>query len=117
MTWNDLIMTADFLLLCAIAYGVYRVKKAIEDMYSGLGQLLGQHREITEKILFQLGSGGTGPVSLPLQFPLHVVVRTIEEDLRHFKSQWFDIHLHDLTRAETEKREQRTRFRKLVVRI
>ena len=70
MTWNDVIMTAEFLLLCAIAYGVYQVKQAIKDMYSGLGQLLGQHREIAEKIRFQLDSGdavGTGRVAVPLR--------------------------------------------------
>ena len=41
MTWNDLIMTADFIILCAISYGVYRVKKTIDNMCSGLGLLSG----------------------------------------------------------------------------
>lgn len=32
MTWNDLIMTADSIILCAIAYCVYPVKKTIDNM-------------------------------------------------------------------------------------
>ena len=103
MTWNDLITTAEILLLCAITYGVYRVKQAIEDMYSGLGQLLGQHREITKKILFQLDSGTAVPNASP-RFPLHVEVHTIREDLRDFKHKWYELHILDFVRETVERR-------------
>lgn len=104
MTWNDLNMTADFLLLCAIAYGVYRVKKAIEDMHSGLGQLLGEHREIAKKILFQLDSGEAVSGLPHPRFPLHVEVHTIKEDLRDFQHKWFELHIPDFVREKVERR-------------
>ncbi len=111
MTWSDLITTAGFLLLCAIAYGVYGVKKAIEDMYSGLGQLLGEHREITKKILFQLDSGDLDLRPPGKRFPLHIEVHTILEDFRYFKKQWFELHIADFVRIQLEEREQRKQFR------
>ena len=94
MTWINVITTAEFLLLCAIAYGVYRVKQAIEDMYSGLGRLLGQHREIAGKILFQLDSSDVVPAR-GVRFPLDVEVRTIREDLRSLRWSWVKIHDED----------------------
>ena len=103
MTWIDVITTAAFLLLCAIAYGVYRVKQAIEDMYSGLGELLGQHRDITKKILFQLDSGDTVPAASP-RSPLHVEVHTIREDLRDFKHKWYELHIPEFAKRKAEER-------------
>ena len=94
MTWINIITIAEILLLCAIAYGVYRVKQAIEDMYSGLGRLLGQHREIAGKILFQLDSSDVVDAS-GVPFPLDVEVRMIREDLRDFKWRWVKIHDED----------------------
>ncbi len=109
MTWIDVITTAEFLVLCAIAYGLYRVKQAIEDMYSGLGQLLGQNREITKEILFQLDSGDADRRPPGQRFPLHVEVHTIREDLRYFKNKWEKLHISDFVRNEMEERERRKR--------
>ena len=111
MTWIDVITTAEFLLLCAIAYGVYRVKQVIEDMYTGLGQLLGQHREIAGKILFQLDSSDRIPAR-GVRFPLDVEVRTIREDLRSFMASWNKIHTDDFVRIRMEEVERRKSFRK-----
>ena len=106
MTWIDVITTAEILLLCAIAYGVYRVKQAIEDMYSGLGRLLGQHREIAGKILFQLDSSNVVPAR-GVRFPLDVEVRTIREDLRDFRWSWGKLHTDDFVEIEMEELKRR----------
>ena len=111
MTWIDVITTAEILLLCAIAYGVYRVKQAIEDMYSGLGRLLGQHREIAGKILFQLDSSDVVPPR-GVRGPLDVEVRTIREDLRSFMWRWVEIHTDDFARTEMEEFKRQKSFRK-----
>ena len=113
MTWIDVITTGELLVLCVIAYRMYRVKQAIEDMYSGLGQLLEQNREITKKILFQLDSGGAVPAASP-RYPLHVVVHTIQEDLRSFTNRWAKLHTSDLVRIEMEEREVRKQIRRAI---
>lgn len=109
MTWIEVVATAGVLLLCAITYGMYRLKKAIENMYLGLGQLLGEHREVTRKILYQLDSGDAVPTPEP-RFPLHVEVCTIKDDLRYFKNKWIELHISDFAKIEVEKRERQRKF-------
>ena len=106
MTWIDVITTAEILLLCAIAYGVYRVKQAIENMYAGLARLLGQHREIAGKILFQLDSSNVVPAR-GVRFPLDVEVRTIREYLHDFRWSWEKLHTDDFVEIEMEEVKRR----------
>lgn len=99
MSWLEIIATANFLVLCAIAIGVYQAKHAVVEMHSGLASVLGRQEEMERKALWQLDGSIAGKRALPL-VPLHLVVREILSDFRDFKHKWFRLHMKEFVEME-----------------
>ena len=103
MTWNDFIMVAIVLLLCAIAFGLYRINETLESKYSGLRELLGENQKVSEKILFQLNSRSSLGLEHYSENALDTEVREIKSDLRFWIKSCQRLHSPDFLKIEKEK--------------
>lgn len=106
MIWLDVVATAELLALCAIAYGVFRVRRVIEDLH----HTVCHDQELIKNILFQVDSGDhVPPDPRRPRFPLDVEVHMVRDDLRAFVSKWNERHLPDLARHKPDAPEMRNR--------
>lgn len=65
-----------------------------------------QNRDMATKVLLELDGGGLPIQPIP-RYPLIVEVRSIKEDFRHFRRDWFKLHMRDFVKIKIEEEEER----------